>query len=98
MEIYDSEDIKVYMLIKRILFFVMLIVLLSVVVSEKVYELYDSIYGGKFVFDVINILYKMVELGDIDVQSLLGWEYYQFCYDIKFDVQEVIKWFELVVK
>lgn len=67
MEIYDSEDIKVYMLIKRILFFVMLIVLLSVVVSEKVYELYDSIYGGKFVFDVINILYKMVELGDIDV-------------------------------
>ena len=35
MEIYDSEDIKVYMLTKRILFSVMLIVSPSVVASEK---------------------------------------------------------------
>ncbi|EPO6322053.1 tetratricopeptide repeat protein, partial [Escherichia coli] len=47
MEIYDSEDIKVYMLTKRILFSVMLIVSPSVVASEKAHELYDSIYGGK---------------------------------------------------
>ncbi|EIG2051171.1 TPA: sel1 repeat family protein, partial [Escherichia coli] len=45
MEIYDSEDIKVYMLTKRILFSVMLIVSPSVVASEKAHELYDSIYG-----------------------------------------------------
>ncbi|MGQ7191191.1 hypothetical protein ACUODJ_57435, partial [Escherichia sp. HC-CC] len=43
MEIYDSEDIKVYMLTKRILFSVMLIVSPSVVASEKAHELYDSI-------------------------------------------------------
>ena len=35
MEIYDSEDIKVYMFTKRILFSVMLIVSPSVVASEK---------------------------------------------------------------
>ena len=52
MEIYDSEDIKVYMLTKRILFSVMLIVSPSVVASEKAHELYDSIYGGKPAPDV----------------------------------------------
>lgn len=35
MEIYDSEDIKVYMLTKRILFSVMLIVSPSVVPARK---------------------------------------------------------------
>ncbi|OKV94565.1 hypothetical protein AWP67_03790 [Escherichia coli] len=49
MEIYDSEDIKVYMLTKRILFSVMLIVSPSVVASENAHELYDSIYGGKLI-------------------------------------------------
>jgi uncharacterized protein len=57
MEIYDSEDIKVYMLTKRILFSVMLIVSPSVVASEKAHELYDSIYGGKPAPDVINTLH-----------------------------------------
>ncbi|EPW3440031.1 tetratricopeptide repeat protein, partial [Escherichia coli] len=42
MEIYDSEDIKVYMLTKRILFSLMLIVSPGVVASEKAHELYDS--------------------------------------------------------
>ena len=64
MEIYDSEDIKVYMLTKRILFSVMLIVSPSVVASEKAHELYDSIYGGKPAPDVINTLHKMAESGD----------------------------------
>ena len=72
MEIYDSEDIKVYMLTKRILFSVMLIVSPSVVASEKAHELYDSIYGGKPAPDVINTLHKMAESGDIDAQSLLA--------------------------
>lgn len=98
MEIYDSEDIKVYMLTKRILFSVMLIVSPSVVASEKAHELYDSIYGGKPAPDVINTLHKMAESGDIDAQSLLGWEYYQPRYDTKPDVQEAIKWFELAAK
>ncbi|ENG2906476.1 sel1 repeat family protein, partial [Shigella sonnei] len=38
------------------------------------------------------------ESGDIDAQSLLGWEYYQPRYDTKPDVQEAIKWFELAAK
>ncbi len=37
--------------------------------------------------DVINTLHKMAESGDIDAQSLLGWEYYQPRYDTKPDVQ-----------
>jgi TPR repeat protein len=40
----------------------------------------------------------MAESGDIDAQSLLGWEYYQPRYDTKPDVQEAIKWFELAAK
>ena len=59
----------------------MLIVSPSVVASEKAHELYDSIYGGKPVLDVINTLHKMAESGDIDAQSPLGWEYYLPRYD-----------------
>lgn len=68
----------------------MLIASLSVENSEKAHELYDSIYVGKPVSDVINTLHKMAESGDIDAQSLLGWEYYQPRYDTKPDVQEAI--------
>lgn len=86
------------MLTKRILFSLMLIVSPGVVASEKAHELYDSIYGGQPAPDVINTLHKMAELGDVDAQSLLGWEYYQPRYDTKPDVQEAIKWFELAAK
>ena len=40
----------------------------------------------------------MAESGDIDAQSLLGWEYYLPRYDTKPDVQEAIKWFGLAAK
>lgn len=86
------------MLPNRILFSLMLIVSSGVVASKKAHELYDSIYGGKSAPDVINTLHKMAESGDIDAQSLLGWEYYQPRYDTKPDVQEAIKWFELAAK
>ena len=69
MEIYDRENIKVYMLTKRILFSLMLIVSPCVVASEKAHELYDSIYGGQPAPDVINRLHKMAELGDVDAQA-----------------------------
>ena len=86
------------MLPKRILFSLMLIVPPDVVASEKAHELYDSIYDGKPAPDVISTLHIMAESGDVDAQSLLGWEYYQPRYDTKPDVQEAIKWFGLAAK
>ncbi|QML55459.1 sel1 repeat family protein [Escherichia coli] len=86
------------MLPKRILFSLMLIVPPGVVASEKAHELYDSIYDGKPAPDVISTLHKMAESGDVDAQSLLGWEYYQPRYDTKPNVQEAIRWFELAAK
>ncbi|TGB70774.1 sel1 repeat family protein [Escherichia sp. E4930] len=86
------------MLPKRILFSLMLIVSPGVVASEKAHELYDSIYDGKPAPDVISTLHKMAESGDVDAQSLLGWEYYQPRYDTKPNVQEAIKWFELAAR
>ncbi|TGC19080.1 tetratricopeptide repeat protein [Escherichia sp. E4385] len=86
------------MLPKRILFSLMLIVPPGVVASEKAHELYNSIYSKKPAPDVISTLHKMAESGDVDAQSLLGWEYHQPRYDTKPNVQEAIKWFELAAK
>ncbi|TGB76766.1 hypothetical protein CRI66_12645 [Escherichia sp. E4694] len=86
------------MLPKRILFSLMLIVPPGVVASEKAHELYDSIYSKKPAPDVISTLHKMAESGDVDAQSLLGWEYHQPRYNTKPNVQEAIKWFELAAK
>lgn len=86
------------MLTKRTILSLMLMVSQGSLASEKAHELYDSIYGEKTAPDVISTLHKMAELGDVDAQSLLGWEYYQPRYDTKPDVQEAIKWFELAAK
>lgn len=86
------------MLNKKSLLAILLIASQGSLASEKAHELYDSIYSEKPAPDVIRTLHKMAESGDVDAQSLLGWEYYQPRYDTTPNVQEAIKWFELAAK
>ncbi|KAF0953019.1 tetratricopeptide repeat protein [Escherichia albertii] len=86
------------MLTKKIILPLILMMSQVSVASEKARELYDSIYDGKPASGVVSELHKMADAGDVDAQSLLGWEYHQPRYDTKPNVQEAIKWFELAAK
>lgn len=98
LEIYDRGVKQVFILTKRIILPLMLLVSQDSLATEKAHELYDSIYDGKPAPGVVSELHKMAESGDVDAQSLLGWKYYQPRYDTKPDVQEAIKWFKLAAK
>lgn len=83
---------------KGILLLCSLVLSLDCLAAGKARELYDRGLVEDSAPNLVNELRDMANKGDVEAQSLLGWEYYQPRYDTKPDIQEALKWLMLATE